>query len=94
VKHPSAYTTRIQHGVSPAAAREVLDETALQLERVALGIRTAAGIAVSDVAKEQQPLLAHWVAEGLVEGAPLQKGLVVATQRGRLMADFLARELT
>ncbi len=94
VKHPSEYAARIGEGVSPAQAREVLAAHTAQMERVLLGIRVRHGVAVSDIAPGRQAQIAEWVSRGLVEGRELLAGRVVPTLQGRLVADFLARELT
>ena len=94
VKHPSAYASRMTAGASPAFAREVLSAEASAMERVLLGIRMREGIAVADVAPERSVKLAEWVSRGLIEGRALLEGRIVATRDGRLVADFLARELT
>jgi putative oxygen-independent coproporphyrinogen III oxidase len=94
VKHPSAYAARIGEGVSPAQAREVLGEEVAQMERVLLGIRLRSGVEVSDIAPGHHAQLAEWVSRGLLDGRELLAGRVVPTLQGRLVADFLARELT
>ena len=94
VKHPSAYASRMTAGASPAFAREVLSAEASAMERVLLGIRMREGIAVADVAPDWSVKLAEWVSRGLIEGRALLEGRIVATRDGRLVADFLARELT
>lgn len=94
VKHPSAYAARIAHGVSPAHAREVLSANAAHIERILLRIRLREGLDAQSVPEEHRPLLAEWVSRGLLEGVELLAGRVVPTVQGRLMADFLARELT
>ena len=94
VKHPSAYAARIGEGVSPAQAREVLGDEVAQMERVLLGIRLRSGVEVSEIAAGHHAQLAEWVSRGLLDGRELLAGRVVPTLKGRLMADFLARELT
>ena len=94
VKHPSAYASRMAQGVSPALAREVLSEQAIQMERLLLGIRLAEGLDATLISAEHRPLLAEWVSRGLLDGAALLAGRVIPTLHGRLVADFLARELT
>jgi len=94
VKHPSAYAARIGEGVSPAQAREILSDATAQMERVLLGIRLRHGVEVTDIAPGHQTQLAEWVSRGLLEGRELLAGRVVPTLQGRLVADFLARELT
>jgi len=94
VKHPSAYASRMGQGVSPAYAREILGEQAIQMEQILLGIRLAEGLDASLISPDHRPLLAEWVSRGLLDGASLLAGRVVPTLQGRLVADFMARELT
>jgi len=84
----------MSQGISPAHARDVLSDSAVEMERVLLGIRVREGLDASLVTQEHRPLLAQWVSRGLIDGEELLAGRVVATQKGRLVADFLARELT
>ena len=44
VKHPAAYAQRLADGLSPAHAREVLDEETRRVERVLLEIRLREGL--------------------------------------------------
>jgi putative oxygen-independent coproporphyrinogen III oxidase len=93
VKHPVRYTALVDAGRSPAAGRETLDEPARFTERVMLGVRRREGLALLDLplaARAVVPQLASW---GLVEHAPVQDGRLVLTQRGRLMADAVVKEL-
>ena len=90
VKHPVRYAALVEAGRSPAAGRETLDSRARHTERVMLGVRLREGLATSDLseaARETLPQLAGW---GLIERDPDR---VVLTQRGRLMADAVVREL-
>jgi len=89
VKHPSRYAALLDSGVSPAAGRETLDDAARTTERLMLAVRTRAGLAVRDIpepARDRLPELASW---GLIE----YEDAVVLTQRGRLMADAVVKEL-
>jgi len=81
-------------GVSPAYAREVLSQHSIQMEQILLGIRLAEGLDASLISPGRRPLLAEWVSRGLLDGAALLAGRVVPTLQGRLVADFMARELT
>lgn len=94
VKHPSAYASRMAEGVSPAHAREVLGDHAMAMEHILLGIRLRSGLDAEVIPPEKRPLLAEWVSRGLLDGGNLLSGRVVPTLHGRLVADFLARELT
>ncbi len=93
VKHPVRYTAMVEAGQSPAAGRETLDPVARYTERVMLGVRMRDGLPteeLSDAARGTLPQLASW---GLVEHDAAAYGRVVLTQRGRLMADAVVREL-
>ncbi|HEY2271730.1 MAG TPA: radical SAM family heme chaperone HemW [Jatrophihabitantaceae bacterium] len=93
VKHPARYTALLEAGRSPAAGRETLDPAARHTERVMLAVRMRAGLPtdeLTDAARGSLPQLASW---GLVEPFAVGEGRVVLTQRGRLMADAVVREL-
>jgi oxygen-independent coproporphyrinogen-3 oxidase len=93
VKHPVRYTAMLEAGQSPAAGRESLDERAQFTERIMLGVRMRAGLAVDELPPASQrvvPQLATW---GLVEHDAAAMDRVVLTQRGRLLADAVVREL-
>ena len=93
VKHPVRYGNLLEAGRSPAAGRERLDADARLTERVMLGIRLREGLSMLDVpqsAQEKVPQLVTW---GLAEPAEFRAGRIVLTQRGRLLADGVVREL-
>jgi oxygen-independent coproporphyrinogen-3 oxidase len=93
VKHPVRYTSLVDSGRSPAAGREMLDARARFTERVMLGVRRRDGLSVIELPQPVQavvPQLAGW---GLIEQPLLQQGRLVLTQRGRLMADAVVKEL-
>jgi putative oxygen-independent coproporphyrinogen III oxidase len=93
VKHPVRYTAMLESASSPAAARETLDEQARFTENIMLGIRMRSGLALAELPPASQrrvPQLATW---GLIEHAETAPDRVVLTQRGRLMADAVVREL-
>jgi oxygen-independent coproporphyrinogen-3 oxidase len=93
VKHPAAYAARVDAGVSPAHAREVLDEQARRTERVLLEIRLRDGLAVAVVDDAGRAALPGLLERGLVEREALGRGTVVLTLRGRLLADAVVRDL-
>ena len=93
VKHPTRYAALLDHGRSPAAGREQLEEAARVTERVMLGVRRREGLSMLDLSQQARgvvPQLATW---GLVDQRLFERGRVVLTQRGRLMADAVVREL-
>ena len=96
VKHPSAYSTKLTSGVSPAAGRETLSERTRLEERILLEIRVADGLNI-DLAKAVNPeaskLVASFIADGLVDPKNALSGTLILTLKGRLLADALVRQL-
>ncbi len=96
VKHPRAYADRLEAGLSPAAAREVLADGTRALERVLLEVRLSDGLPTAALSDEGRHAVAGLVADGLVQGeAALDRSdpRVVLTRRGRLLADAVVRTL-
>jgi coproporphyrinogen III oxidase-like Fe-S oxidoreductase len=93
VKHPVRYTAMLESARSPAAARETLDEQARFTERIMLGVRMRAGLSVAELPPASQRLVPQLATWGLIEHADTAPDRVVLTQRGRLMADAVVREL-
>ena len=90
VKHPAAYAERLARGVSPAMAREVLGYHDRRVERILLEIRLVEGLPVTALEATGRSHVARLVADGLVE---LATERLVLTQRGRLLADAIVRDL-
>jgi coproporphyrinogen III oxidase-like Fe-S oxidoreductase len=93
VKHPVRYAALLESGRSPAAGRETLDEHARFTERVMLGVRRRAGLAFGDLPLASRKVVPQLATYGLVEHAAAADDRVVLTQRGRLLADAVVREL-
>ena len=96
VKHPTAYADRLQAGLSPAQAREVLDHETRRLERMLLELRLSDGLALDvldDVGRKAVPDL---VVRGLLAPSGTASGpgrRVILTRTGRLLADAVLRDL-
>jgi putative oxygen-independent coproporphyrinogen III oxidase len=90
VKHPAAYADRIAAGRSPAYAREVLDGESRRMERVLLELRLRDGLPVSVLDATGRGEVARLVDEGLLTRSAER---LVPTQRGRLLADAVVRDL-
>jgi putative oxygen-independent coproporphyrinogen III oxidase len=90
VKHPTAYAARLAERVSPAAARETLDDETRRVERVLLEIRLRDGLPVLALDVHGRAAVADLVARGLVE---LVAERLVLTREGRLLADAVVRDL-
>ena len=108
VKNPAAYAARLRDGRSPAYAGEILDEDTRELERVMLGVRTSEGIELVGLPGTRQTdeagaalgagavsggRVAALIADGLIDAAAALRGRVILTLRGRLLADYVTREL-
>ena len=94
VRHPSAYAARVSAGDSPAQAREILTEPEQRLERILLLTRLAGGCPVTELDPAGRAAARAAVADGLAEREAHEAGRVVLTQRGRLLADAVVRDLT
>jgi len=94
VRHPSAYAARISAGESPAQAREILTERERRLERILLLTRLAGGCPVTELDLAGRAAARAAVADGLADPEAHERGQVVLTQHGRLLADAVVRDLT
>ena len=93
VKHPARYATMLDSGLSPAAGRERLDEKARFTERVMLAVRMRAGLPLDELPETALRAVRQLAGWGLVDAYQVDDGRVVLTQRGRLLADAVVREL-
>ena len=94
VKHPVRYAAMLEAGHSPAAGRESLDEQARLTERVMLGIRMRAGLAVDELPRRRRSSCCRsWRRGGWPSTRRRPTDRVALTQRGRLLADAVVREL-
>ena len=90
-KHPRAWADRLGQGQSPAIGREVLDADTRRLEDLMLRARIRRGMRLSELPAGTELLLEQFAKQGLVE---LDEEWLALTLRGRLMADFIVRELS
>ncbi|MGX7680654.1 radical SAM family heme chaperone HemW [Jatrophihabitans sp. DSM 45814] len=93
VKHPTRYTAALDAGRSPAAGRETLGLRARLTERLMLEVRMRDGLDLTSLpesATRQAEQCAKW---GLADRAAIASGRLVLTQRGRLLADAVVRDL-
>lgn len=91
VKHPRTYADRLAQGESPEQGREVLSDEDRRLERIMLGVRLAEGLPVTALSEPER--VAAEVRSGLVDADALDRGRVVLTDQGRLLADAVIRRL-
>ena len=99
VKHPAAYAARLAAGVSPALAREVLDEETRRVERVLLETRLVTGLPLDRAGLGRAGRRTR-AGRGRLAGGPGRAGgrargraVLTLTRRGRLLADAVVRAL-
>lgn len=90
VRNPRTYAARIADGVSPAQAREVLDEPTARMERILLETRLVEGLPVSVLDGSGRARLPELRERGLLM---IEADRVVLTRHGRLLADAIVRDL-
>jgi putative oxygen-independent coproporphyrinogen III oxidase len=94
VKHPAAYADRLARGGSPAQDSELLDDADRALETIMLGLRLREGLPLSALSEIGRVRAAAAVGDGLLEPGAHAGGRAVLTDRGRLLADAVIRDLT
>ncbi|MFC8527543.1 radical SAM family heme chaperone HemW [Nocardia sp. NPDC057227] len=90
VKHPARYADRVAAGGLPAAGWEALSAAERHTERVMLAVRLRTGLPLADLDAHGRAALPGVVAGGLAE---LRGERLVLTDRGRLLADGVVRDL-
>ncbi len=93
VKHPNTYAARLSAGQSPGHGREVLSAQQRYTEDVLLRLRLADGLPLSILDKPGRAAAGRARADGLLDAESLAAGRAVLTQRGRLLADSVVRDL-
>jgi oxygen-independent coproporphyrinogen-3 oxidase len=83
------WTSALASGARPLAFEETPDEKAVRLEQVMLGLRLAEGLPEEMLAAT--PRLDEFIASGHLT---LEAGRIQPTEKGFLVADRLAVELT
>jgi oxygen-independent coproporphyrinogen-3 oxidase len=94
VKHPAAYADRLASGQSPAQDAELLDDADRALETIMLGLRLREGLPMAALSATGRDRARDAVARGLLETGAHESGRAVLTDRGRLLADAVIRDLT
>lgn len=90
VKHPARYADRVARGGLPAADWENLTAADRYLERVMLALRLRTGLPLADLDADGNAAAQRVAAEGL---ATIVGGRLILTDRGRLLADGVVRDL-
>jgi putative oxygen-independent coproporphyrinogen III oxidase len=91
VKHPAAYLDRIAHTGSAVADFEEIDEATARLERIMLGMRVREGVELADLSESGRSAVSRLMREGLIETV---RDRITLTDRGRLLADAVIRDIT
>ncbi len=86
VRPPQQYLEMIERNELPIGGEELLSEPEMRTEELLLGLRTVRGIALDDAGEAEQ-----LVRDGL---ARKDRGRLVPTERGMLLANDLVLELT
>lgn len=90
-KHPRAYASRVAAGELPVQDGEVVAAASRELERIMLGLRTASG--VKHLTPAEGTRISRLVEMGYLQAEAAKNGQAVLTLQGRLMADYVTREL-
>ncbi|WP_420107258.1 radical SAM family heme chaperone HemW [Nocardia asteroides] len=90
VKHPARYADRVALGGLPAAGWEALTEDERYTENLMLTVRLRTGLPLGTLAPSARPALDRIVDDGL---AVIADDHLVLTDRGRLLADGIVRDL-
>jgi putative oxygen-independent coproporphyrinogen III oxidase len=94
VKHPAAYADRLTRGESPVQDAELLQPSDRALETIMLGLRLRDGLPLSALSETGRERARDAVGRGLLEPTAHAQGRAVLTDRGRLLADGVVRDLT
>lgn len=90
LKHPGAYGQTLSQGASPVAGFEQLGDHDRHVEQVMLGARLRDGLAVTALSASERRRAESAAAAGLLT---LHDERLVLTDRGRLLADAVVRDL-
>lgn len=90
VKHPNAYAQVLDAGELPVADYEELDAETAHVEDVMLQIRLRAGLPQRVLSVSERERASRAVADGLLH---TRDDRLVLTDRGRLLADAVVRDL-
>ena len=93
VKHPRTYAQRLAEGAAPEEGREQLTVEQRHVERIMLGLRLAEGLPVDALGESAFVRAQRQADDGLLDLNRLREGRLVLTQRGRLLADGVIRDL-
>ncbi|MFI5782153.1 radical SAM family heme chaperone HemW [Nocardia sp. NPDC051570] len=90
VKHPARYAARVADGGLPAAGWETLTNEERHTERVMLTVRLRTGLPLADLAPAERRRADRVITDGLADTVDDH---LILTDRGRLLADAIVRDL-
>nr|WP_218024846.1 radical SAM family heme chaperone HemW [Nocardia pseudovaccinii] len=90
VKHPARYADTVARGGFPAAGWEMLTADEQHTERVMLTVRLRTGLPLEELAPKESAAATRIIADGL---AVRSGDHLILTDRGRLLADGVVRDL-
>ena len=93
VKHPAAYAQRVEESGNPMQEQEILTPSQARSEEIMLQIRLAAGISKNSLSEEEQRVLTTFLQGGFLVRSAWERGAVVLSTTGRLIADRIVREI-
>lgn len=93
VKHPARYAATLAGGALPVATREVLDATERHTEDVMLAVRMRSGVPAAVLSAAERAVARRCVDDGLLVPGGGAEPAWVLTDRGRLLADAVVRDL-
>ncbi len=93
VKHPAAYTKKVELNGNPMQEQEILSPEQARDERIMLQIRLATGIALESLSESEQSALRSYLHDGYLLDTAWEHGSVTLSKTGRLIADRIVREI-
>lgn len=93
VKHPAAYAKKLAESGNPMQEEEILTSSQSRSEEIMLRIRLVDGIRKSYLTDGEQSSLENFLAEGYLNSFSWERGSVVLSRTGRLIADRIVREI-
>ncbi len=93
LKNPRQHAQAAERGELPVAGHEILSGAARHIEAVMLGIRTRWGVSGKILTRAEQHRADELVEQGLLQRNATPGDRWYLTDRGRLLADLVTREL-
>ena len=93
VKHPAAYSQKVIETGNPMQEEEILTSDQARSEEIMLQIRLASGIALDFLSATEAKALPGFLAEGHLDRTAWERGRLVLSPTGRLVADRIVREI-